>query len=220
MPQIAYYFWAYASLLAEGALALGDPVRFVVPTGNFGNILAGWYAKEMGLPVSRLVCASNRNNVLTDFIETGVYDRNRGFSTTMSPSMDILVSSNLERLLFELAGRDAGTVAGWMGELSERGRYDIGAARRDRLAALFTGGAPGTDGGGSAGGGSAGGGSAPRPADDYAYLERLEKLTGVPAPAPLRGLRDKPRLHFAVTGKDPSSMKEAAITLLFGDGRM
>ena len=105
---------------------------FCVPTGNFGNILAGWMAKEMGLPVSRFVCASNANNVLTDFIETGVYDRRRPFHVTTSPSMDILVSSNLERLLYFLS-KDAERVAGWMKQLSAEGRYDVGAELREAI---------------------------------------------------------------------------------------
>ncbi|MDR1062041.1 MAG: threonine synthase [Clostridiales bacterium] len=140
MPQIAYYFWAYAALLERGAARMGERVQFAVPTGNFGNILAGWYAKEMGLPISRLICASNANNVLSDFIATGVYDRNRGFAATMSPSMDILVSSNLERLLFELSGRDAALVSGWMADLARRGRYDVGERVRAAMAATFAGG--------------------------------------------------------------------------------
>ena len=105
---------------------------FCVPTGNFGNILAGWMAKEMGLPVSRFVCASNANNVLTDFIETGVYDRRRPFHVTSSPSMDILVSSNLERLLYFLS-KDTERVSGWMSRLSAEGSYDIGAELRDAV---------------------------------------------------------------------------------------
>ena len=140
MPQIVYYFRAYAALLGGGDIQNGEPVNFAVPTGNFGNILAGWYAREMGLPVSRLICASNSNNVLTDFINTGVYDRNREFMVTMSPSMDILVSSNLERLLYELSGRSAGFVAERMGELSRSGRYDAGEAFRGKMASLFYGG--------------------------------------------------------------------------------
>jgi len=110
VPQVAYYFSAYADLLASGAIKMGDEVNYCVPTGNFGNILAAYYAKCMGLPVGKLVCASNANNVLFDFIEQGVYDANRPFYKTTSPSMDILVSSNLERLLFELCGRDCEVV--------------------------------------------------------------------------------------------------------------
>jgi threonine synthase len=104
LPQMVYYISAYCELINSGAIRPGDGVNFCVPTGNFGNILAGYYAKAMGLPVRRLICASNKNKILTDFIETGVYDRNREFYTTRSPSMDILISSNLERLLFMLSG--------------------------------------------------------------------------------------------------------------------
>ena len=123
VPQIVYYFSAYADLLAERSIAVGDAVNFTVPTGNFGNILAGYYAKRMGLPVGKLVCASNANNVLTDFLQTGIYDRKRDFYQTMSPSMDILVSSNLERLLYHLT-EDTAQVAAWMQELAEVGKYD------------------------------------------------------------------------------------------------
>ena len=123
VPQIVYYFSAYADLLGERSIAAGDAVNFTVPTGNFGNILAGYYAKRMGLPVGKLVCASNANNVLTDFLQTGIYDRKRDFYQTMSPSMDILVSSNLERLLYHLT-EDTAQVAAWMQELTEVGKYD------------------------------------------------------------------------------------------------
>ena len=125
LPQIVYYFSAYCDFVNSGRIKCGEPVNFCVPTGNFGNILAGWMAKEMGLPATRFVCASNANNVLTDFIETGVYDRRRPFHLTSSPSMDILVSSNLERLLYFLS-KDSERVAGWMKQLSEEGRYDVG----------------------------------------------------------------------------------------------
>ena len=124
-PQIAYYYAAYASLLSAGVLSPGETVDFSVPTGNFGDILAGYMAKKSGLPVGRLICASNSNNVLTDFLRTGVYDRNRPFLKTMSPSMDILVSSNLERLLYMVTG-DSARVAGWMASLRDTGRYDVG----------------------------------------------------------------------------------------------
>ena len=124
LPQVVYYFSAYCDLVNSGKVTLGDPVNFVVPTGNFGDILAGWYAKQMGLPVHKLVCASNANNVLTDFIRTGTYDRNRPFYTTTSPSMDILVSSNLERLLF-LLSRDPKYVAGLMEQLNTDGAYQL-----------------------------------------------------------------------------------------------
>ena len=123
-PQIAYYFSAYVQLLKKGAIRLGEKVDFSVPTGNFGDILAGWFAKKSGLPVGRLICASNKNNILTDFLRTGTYDRARDFHLTMSPSMDILISSNLERLLYLLTG-DSAQVAAWMTALKENGRYDV-----------------------------------------------------------------------------------------------
>lgn len=124
-PQLLYYFIAYSELLASGRIVLGEPVDFVVPTGNFGDILAGYYAKLLGLPVGRLVCASNANRVLTDFINTGVYDRRRDFIKTSSPSMDILVSSNLERLLFHCSGADVDFVKDCMEKLSKQGVYRV-----------------------------------------------------------------------------------------------
>ena len=123
-PQITYYFKAYADLLRRGQIAMGDEVNFCVPTGNFGDILAGWLAKRLGLPVGKLVCASNANNVLTDFIETGVYDRRRPLHKTASPSMDILVSSNLERLLYFLS-EDTALVASLMKDLNTNGFYTV-----------------------------------------------------------------------------------------------
>jgi threonine synthase len=140
VPQIAYYFWAYAQLIDRGRVAPGRPVNLCVPTGNFGNILAAWYAREMGLPVARLICASNQNNVLADFIRTGVYDSNRPFHLTTSPSMDILISSNLERLLFELTGRDDAAVRGLMADLSAGGRYALARPAHQRLAERMSGG--------------------------------------------------------------------------------
>ena len=125
-PQIMYYFRAYKDLLAEGAIQMGDQVNFSVPTGNFGDILAGYLAKKLGLPVGKLICASNANNVLTDFIRTGTYDRRRPLYKTTSPSMDILVSSNLERLLYLLSG-DTGLVARLMNELNTQGSYTVPA---------------------------------------------------------------------------------------------
>ena len=137
VPQVAYYFSAYADLLKKGVIALGDEVNFCVPTGNFGNILAAYYAKRMGLPVGKLVCASNANNVLFDFIEQGVYDANRPFHKTTSPSMDILVSSNLERLLYELCDRDGALVASWMQALKSGGTYAVGEAVHRALMESF-----------------------------------------------------------------------------------
>lgn len=132
VPQIVYYFAAYGQLLRAGEISFGDPVDFCVPTGNFGDILAGYYAKRMGLPVGMLFCASNENNVLTDFLSTGCYAARRTFYKTTSPSMDILVSSNLERLLYHITGSDA-AVAGWMQSLNETGSYTVD---KDTLAAI------------------------------------------------------------------------------------
>ena len=132
VPQIVYYFAAYAQLLRAGKIAFGDAVDFCVPTGNFGDILAGYYAKRMGLPVGKLVCASNENNVLTDFLTTGTYTAKREFFKTTSPSMDILVSSNLERLLYHVTGSDT-EVAGLMKNLAENGSYTV---RPETLAAI------------------------------------------------------------------------------------
>lgn len=140
VPQIAYYFFAYANLIKSKAIALGDAINFVVPTGNFGDILAGYYAKRMGLPINKLICASNSNNVLTDFMNTGIYSTHRTFMKTSSPSMDILISSNLERLLFELADRDGDLVAVWMKQLNECGSYSIGEQRVEAMRETFVGG--------------------------------------------------------------------------------
>ena len=137
LPQIVYYISAYCDLLKSGEIQNGDTINVCVPTGNFGNILAGYYARKMGVPIGRLICASNSNNVLTDFLKTGVYDRNRKFYTTMSPSMDILISSNLERLLFDLSGQDDALVRQYMGQLSEEGKYTVSPAIKDRLESLF-----------------------------------------------------------------------------------
>ena len=136
-PQIAYYFGAYAQLLKNGEIEKDERINFVVPTGNFGNILAAYYAKRMGLPINRLICASNKNNVLTDFFREGAYTLDRPFFKTMSPSMDILISSNLERLLFELVGRDEQAVNAMMSQLKEQGRYDIDGKARKALETEF-----------------------------------------------------------------------------------
>ena len=124
-PQIIYYVSTYAQLIKEQQVDVGEPINIVVPTGNFGNILAGYYAKKMGVPVNKLICASNANNVLTDFINTGIYDRNRAFHTTISPSMDILISSNLERLLYHLCGENDAQIRDWFGALAKEGRYEV-----------------------------------------------------------------------------------------------
>lgn len=125
-PQIIYYFSAYADMVRGGYVRQGDVVNFVVPTGNFGNILAGYYAKMMGLPIGKLICASNSNNVLTDFLRTGVYNRERAFHKTVSPSMDILISSNLERLLYYITEGDTVQVSRFMAELHDNGSYNVG----------------------------------------------------------------------------------------------
>lgn len=140
LPQIVYYFSAYADLLSLGEVELGERVNFAVPTGNFGNILAAYYAKEMGLPVGRLICASNQNDVLTEFIDTGRYNARRPFHLTLSPSMDILISSNLERLLFHLLGGDDKALSTLMTELIENGEYTVGAEVLSELRRSFFGG--------------------------------------------------------------------------------
>jgi len=136
VPQIVYYFSAYADLLAEGTIKAGEEIDFTVPTGNFGDILAAYYAKRMGLPVHKLVCASNANNVLTEFLRTGVYDRKRDFFKTITPSMDILISSNLERLLYHVTESDE-KVAGWMKELGEHGSYEVDKETLNTIQQLF-----------------------------------------------------------------------------------
>ena len=138
-PQITYYFKAYADLLSRGVIAMGDKVNFSVPTGNFGDILAGYLAKKLGLPVGTLICASNANNVLTDFINTGMYDRRRPLHKTISPSMDILVSSNLERLLY-LMTEDTQLVAGLMKQLNTEGFYQVPDSLQNAIRAEFWGG--------------------------------------------------------------------------------
>lgn len=139
VPQVVYYVYSYTRLLANGDIKAGEKVNFVVPTGNFGNILAAFYAKNMGVPVGKLICASNENKVLYDFFETGVYDRNREFILTSSPSMDILISSNLERLIFRIAGDDAKKTADMMDALKTTGKYTITDDMKAKLAD-FTGG--------------------------------------------------------------------------------
>ena len=135
-PQVVYYFRSYAELCRTGRIQAGDKVDFAVPTGNFGDILAGYFARELGLPVGRLICASNANDVLTDFLRTGRYDRNRPFYKTVSPSMDILVSSNLERLLYLMSG-DAALVAELMAQLKEKGVYQVPDALLEKIQSVF-----------------------------------------------------------------------------------
>jgi threonine synthase len=132
-PQVVYYARAYAMLVEQGLVESGAPINFCVPTGNFGNILAGYYAMRMGIPVNTLLCASNKNNILTDFFETGIYDRNREFYRTMSPAMDILISSNLERLLFEITGHDADKISQWYTSLAQSGRFEVDAETKKAM---------------------------------------------------------------------------------------
>lgn len=137
LPQVVYYISAYCDLVRDGRVNMGDKLSFCVPTGNFGDILAAYYAKRMGLPVRRLICASNCNDVLTDFLRTGIYDRNRPFHNTMSPSMDILISSNLERLLFDLSGENDEEVRRYMTQLNQCGRYQVSDAILTQVKELF-----------------------------------------------------------------------------------
>lgn len=136
-PQIVYYVSAYCDMIGMGEISLGDKIDVCVPTGNFGNIFAAYIAKRMGLPIENLVCASNKNNILTDFLKTGTYDRNRHFYTTMSPSMDILISSNLERLLYTIAGAEK--TAEYMRELNENGKYTLDANTKAEIDKNFFG---------------------------------------------------------------------------------
>ncbi|WP_048000402.1 threonine synthase [Lactiplantibacillus herbarum] len=138
-PQVAYYVYTYAQLIKQGQIKNGDTINFSVPTGNFGDILAGYYAKQLGTPIHKLVCASNRNNVLTDFFNTGTYDKNRDFHLTSSPSMDILVSSNLERLIFYLTGSDPVATANLMHDLQTKGSYTISSEMRTNLQDFWAG---------------------------------------------------------------------------------
>ncbi len=137
VPQIVYYFSAYCDLAEQGRIKVGDEINVVVPTGNFGNILAAYYAKKMGLPVKKLICASNNNNVLTDFLTSGEYDKNRSFYTTTSPSMDILISSNLERLLYHISGNDDKLITDLMSSLQSTGKYSVSSEMLNSIKADF-----------------------------------------------------------------------------------
>lgn len=140
VPQIVYYFFAYVKMIENGEITEGEAINIVVPTGNFGNILAAWYAMNMGLPVSKLICASNDNNILTDFIKTGTYDIKREFVKTISPSMDILISSNLERLLFELTDHNTDLISDWMERLKRDGIYSVDIETKKKISKHFWGG--------------------------------------------------------------------------------
>ena len=137
VPQIVYYVYAYAKLLAEEKITAGEAINVTVPTGNFGNILAAYYAKNMGLPIAKLICASNENKVLYDFFGTGVYNKNREFKLTSSPSMDILISSNLERLIYRITGEDDTVNASFMKELQTDGTYEITTEMKKRLTDFY-----------------------------------------------------------------------------------
>jgi len=248
-PQVMYYFKAYRDLLDAGKIELGDEVNYCVPTGNFGDILAGYLAKQLGLPVGMLICASNANNVLTDFIRTGTYDKRRPLLKTTSPSMDILVSSNLERLLYLLSGCDCDLVAGLMWELNNKGFYTVPAKLKESIVKEFWAGCCGDEAAAAAigkvwaeqkylcdphtatgwavaedyvkqtgdkrpmvvlstaspykfpaavleaiGGDLSG--------DEFNQMERLEAVTGVPAPRNLATLRGKEERHTGVIDKD------------------
>ena len=246
---MVYYFKAYADLVKWGKCRMGDLVDFVVPTGNFGDILAGYFAKYMGLPVGRLVCASNANDVLTDFIATGEYDRNRPFYKTVSPSMDILVSSNLERLLFLMSGCDAPYVADLMAQLKATGKYQVSNEMLAKLHEEFWGGCCNDEGTAKSIGevwekyhylcdthtavawNVADKYMAETPngrpvvvlspasaykfpvavltalgiepeGDEFEIMEQLNRVTGVPVPKNLSGLREKEVLHRNVIEKD------------------
>lgn len=137
LPQIVYYISAYSDMVKKGTIEDGEKINICVPTGNFGNILAAYYAKIMGLPVNKLICASNKNNILTEFLSTGTYDINRDIYKTISPSMDILISSNLERLLFDLTGRDSKMVSKWMEDLKTKGSYTVDEKTKKKLDSIF-----------------------------------------------------------------------------------
>jgi len=139
VPQVAYYVYAYAQLIANSKIKAGDEINVVVPTGNFGNILAAWYAKQIGVPINKFICASNENKVLTDFLNTGEYDANRDFHLTSSPSMDILISSNLERLLWHLSGGDSEEIVSYMRELDEDRKYKVGSTIQGGLCDFYGG---------------------------------------------------------------------------------
>ena len=248
VPQITYYFRAYGDLLRSGNIKMGDEVNFSVPTGNFGDILAGFLAKKLGLPVGKLICASNANNVLTDFIRTGTYDRRRPLHKTDSPSMDILVSSNLERLLY-LLSEDTDLVAGYMKQLEDQGYYTVSEALHSAITREFWAGFcddnqaretirkvfeergylcdPHTATGWAVAeayqkqtedarpmvvlatasaykfpGAVLNALQVPPSGEEFAQMEQLQTITGVPIPYNLANLRTKPELHKTVIRKE------------------
>ena len=190
LPQIVYYISAYCDLVNDGKIELGDKINVVVPTGNFGNILASYYASLMGLPINKFICASNSNNVLTDFIKTGVYDKNRNFYTTISPSMDILVSSNLERLLYKLSGDNDEVTRGWMNALKSEGKYEVSddviastASPYKFSKAVLEAVEP----------------NATLPETEFDMVDELHKVSGAEVPAPLANLKNKTARFSDVT---------------------
>jgi threonine synthase len=213
-PQVAYYFTGYDDMVKAGKIERGRPILICVPTGNFGNILAAYYAKRCGLPVSKLICASNRNRILNDFIRTGIYDRRRDFYKTESPSMDILISSNLERLLFELAGRQPAMVSQWMGQLAGQGRYVIPADSLHQLQSFFYGGFAGHEDALRAireGFEKHGYLMDPHTAVGYSVLQEYREETGDAAPALLASTASPFKFNQAVLealGRDPSGRDE------------
>ena len=254
VPQVVYYVYAYAKLLENGEIENGEKINVTVPTGNFGNILAAYFAKQMGVPIDKLICASNKNNVLTGFLTTGVYDARRTFYKTSSPSMDILVSSNLERLLYHVT-QDAAAVAGWMRELAEHGHYTVPAEVLSAIRETFACGCADdaqvreeiraryeADGylcdthtavafrvaRQQAAGETPcvvlstaspykfpcdvlGALGADVPEDEFEAMRLLQEKTGVPAPASLAGLREKPVRFTQVVEKD--GIRAAALAL-------
>ena len=258
VPQVAYYIYGYLKMVEMGKIAMGEKINVVVPTGNFGNILASYYACKLGLPVNRFLCASNENKVLTDFINEGVYDTRREFYVTNSPSMDILISSNLERLLYELSGGDAAEIRRLMAALDSEKHYEVSGKIREGLAAFYGGFADVADTDAAIGrmyrenhylldthtavaykvyedyrektgdttpaliastaspykfaksvATSIG---LPEEKDDFAYVEALEKATGVPVEKGLRGIDKKPILHDRVIDAcDMSAEVEAVL---------
>ncbi len=261
VPQIVYYFSAYADLVKQGAIQNGEKINFTVPTGNFGNILAGWYALKMGLPVNKLICASNENDVLTEFLTTGRYNRVRPFHTTVSPSMDILISSNLERLIFHLLGNDSAETNRLFASLKETGEYTVSPALLKEIQSVFAAGCCNDDETKAAiadtyktcgylsdthtgvairvyNGYRAAGDETPTvivsTASPYKFskavldavtsgaytadnefdmVSELEALTGMPAPAPLKGLKGKTPRFTTVCEKDAM---EAEVYKLLG----
>ena len=208
VPQIVYYVYAYAKLLENGEIQEGEQINVTVPTGNFGNILAAYFAKQMGLPIDKLICASNDNKVLYDFFKTGVYDRRREFILTNSPSMDILISSNLERLIYLSTGCDGEKTGRLMKDLAEKGMYEItGDTKKTVIASTAS---PykfsrsvveAIEGPGSS-------------EDEFTYIDRLNAISGVALPQAVEEIKSAPVRHHMECEKD--GMKETVRGILSG----